>query len=97
MKLYDYVIEYDQDAKWRWGYCEEKGYDKIEYLLEGYCPCNFKCFKGTQFENVFVLMKDGYCRYEIHENQKKCTECWNREIESELATYLRLKEKFENK
>ena len=88
------MIQFDEESKWRWGYCEEHGYDKIQYLLEGYCPCNFNCFEGTEFKKPFTLVKDGYCKYEIHKNQKKCTECWNREIESEYDAYLRLKEKY---
>jgi hypothetical protein len=97
MNLIEYIKTHDESAEWRLKVCESDKITFEQYISEGYCPSNFTCLKDTQFYNPYSPYKhDKYdCKYIHTINNKKCKECWNREIEDEYTQYLKLRGKFE--
>ena len=49
MKLYEYVIKYDEKGISIAKYCKTHKMDEVQWITEGYCPCYYKCFTDTKY------------------------------------------------
>lgn len=82
MKLIDYVIKHDTNIKNIKEVAKFVGFNIKEYMLTGYCPCSFDCLANTEYNKPLSQHKKDKkdCNYRYTDNQKKCNECWDREV-----------------
>lgn len=79
MKLIDYVMANDGVIEDIQEFNHMNREQVTEYIVNTYCPSYFTCLENTPYEKPFVKHNND-CKYNGLSNQKKCTECWNREV-----------------
>lgn len=82
MKLVDYVFEKANEVDRIEVMASHYDIKAKDYITTGYCPSAFKILSNTPYEKPYSPEKNdkNSCKFLNGDNEKKCLECWNREV-----------------